>query len=286
MASAPKKRGKLSLEEEKFIRDNHKNMTLKDIAEAINRTIEPVEKFIVANGLTVNTQEADRNLIKKKLLAKFFWKSVEAQLTEDEVDFFINGWVEMIEQFNEDVTPTEEQQIKQYLMCEILKNRCGILRKKEMDAIAQWEKQIQGEEDSIDPDMMKIENLQRHIGLAKANLQSYATESEKYQKTSQDLMKDLKGTRDQRFKKVEAGQTTFTSIIKFLSDRKNAEQEGREIELLRLAAEKKRKELYDYHQYGDGQLDPPILNYESQTMLEERENQDDTQDQSEEENKE
>jgi hypothetical protein len=47
----PKKRGQLSLEEEKYIRDNMAISSVEDIAEYLNRSVAPIERYISENQL-------------------------------------------------------------------------------------------------------------------------------------------------------------------------------------------------------------------------------------------
>ena len=46
-----KKRGQLSLDEEKFITDNIYSMTVEQIANALNRKVDPVNRYIDENQL-------------------------------------------------------------------------------------------------------------------------------------------------------------------------------------------------------------------------------------------
>ena len=48
-----------------------------------------------------------------------------------------------------------------------------------------------------------------------------------------------------------------------LEDETVREKEGREMEILSMATEKARAQLYEYHQYADNNVDSPILTPES-----------------------
>jgi hypothetical protein len=57
---------------------------------------------------------------------------------------------------------------------------------------------------------------------------------------------------------------TFSGLIdSYIDDPTLLEKEGRDIELVRLAADRATERLYEYHEYGDGSVDIPILNWES-----------------------
>lgn len=268
-----KKPGKLSLDEMKFIEEHAAKMKIEDIANALNRHVEPIQKFIIERGLSVSGQDVDRKLIRERLLKEFFWESTKAQLYPNEQEYFINGWIELVESFNNDVLPSEKLDIKQLLLLEIQKNKAGIALKKEEEVAKQYEELIEKEvlKGQGNRDDAQIMIWQNQVSLARTNIQAHLDQIDKCNKTCKDLRKDLKATRDQRFNKVEAGQTTFGSIIKALIDKSNRDMEGRELELMKMAADKKTEELYEYHEYGDGMVDIPILNHESFTLHQERE---------------
>ena len=60
-----KKRGKLSLEEMKYIDDNAHAYSLDDIAVALNRTVEPVKKYIQQKNLSRFGMSDDEHLLRK-----------------------------------------------------------------------------------------------------------------------------------------------------------------------------------------------------------------------------
>ena len=71
----PKKRGQLSLEEEKFIQDNVGSMSVEAIAEYLNRNTGPVEKYIKENQIFGSSDEQKfiRHFKAYKLHGKTFW---------------------------------------------------------------------------------------------------------------------------------------------------------------------------------------------------------------------
>jgi hypothetical protein len=49
MEKSPRKRGQLSLDEEKFIRENISVLSIEQIADSINRNVAPVQRYIEEN---------------------------------------------------------------------------------------------------------------------------------------------------------------------------------------------------------------------------------------------
>ena len=113
----PRKRGQLSLEEEKFITDNFPSLTIEQIAETLNRNTAPVQRYINENRLLVSVEEKnDTAILKQKLHTKTFWSEIKRQFDEEtgELTYFEDTWIGLIKQFREDVLPAEELQIKQF----------------------------------------------------------------------------------------------------------------------------------------------------------------------------
>ena len=74
------------------------------------------------------------------------------------------------------------------------------------------------------------------------------------------MLKDLKGTREQRKRNTEDAKTNFSAWLKQLDDIEVRKREGIDMEIHRMAADKAVEDLSDYHKYEDGTLDQPFLN--------------------------
>ena len=112
----PRKRGQLSLEEEKFIRDSIGSLSVSQIAEQLNRNPPPINRYIEENRLFVPSDEKSENdTLRRKLHSKTFWAEITRQFDEDsgELEYFESTWINLVKQFREDVLPAEELQIKQ-----------------------------------------------------------------------------------------------------------------------------------------------------------------------------
>jgi hypothetical protein len=74
------------------------------------------------------------------------------------------------------------------------------------------------------------------------------------------MYKDLKATREQRIQKLENNKSTMAGLIeKVLRDPDFFEEQGKYIEKMRMALEKEKERLSDYHKYEDGTVDQPLL---------------------------
>jgi hypothetical protein len=267
---ASKKRGQLSLEEEKFIRDQYGSLTIEDIANQLNRNIDPIKRYIKENNLTtVNNSEElrDNEILKQKLHSKTFWPEIKRQFDEDsgELQYFEDTWVGLIKQFREDVLPAEELQIKQFITIDILINRSMKERKRHIAETEKLQKQVDKEYEKPEDqrDIPKLANLETQLSFARNSISNYTNEYTKLLNEQQKISKDLKATREQRIKRIEDGKSSWVGLIRMLEDEEIREKEGKQMEILALATNKAKDHLYQYHTYQDNVVDKPFLTSES-----------------------
>jgi len=268
MTKIPKKRGQLSLEEEKYIRENIQKLTAEQIAENLNRNVAPINRYIKeSKNLLPSEQAAEDELLKQKLYGKTFWQEVKKQFDKEsgELDYFENVWINLIRQFREDVLPAEELQIKQFITIDILINRSMKERKRHIAETEKLQKQVDSEYDKPEDqrDIPKLANLETQLSFARNSIANYTNEYTKLLGEQQKISKDLKATREQRIKRIEDGKSSWVGLIRMLEDENIREKEGREMEIIRLATEKSKKALMEYHTYADKGVDRPFLTPDS-----------------------
>lgn len=263
-----KKRGQLSLDEEKFIKDNIKTLTIQQIADSINRNVAPVKRFITENRLLEDDDVLDdEEFLKHKLHSKSFWGEIKKQFDNEsgELEYFENVWVNLLRQFREDVLPAEELQIKQFITIDILINRSMKERKRH---ISETEK-LQKEVDKIyslpedQRDIPRLANLETQLSFARNSIANYTNEYTKLLNEQQKISKDLKATREQRIKRIEDGKSSWVGLIRMLEDEEIREKEGREMEIINMATQKAKETLQSYHAFADKTVDRPFLTPES-----------------------
>lgn len=263
----PRKRGQLSLDEEKYIRDNYKAMSVEDIASNLNRTPDPIKKYIDQNQFSIVENDNDSIILKHKLHTKTFWPEICRQFDTEtgELQYFEDTWVGLIKQFREDVLPAEELQIKQFITIDILINRSMKERKRHISETEKLQKQVDKEyaKEETDRDIPKLANLETQLSFARNSIANYTNEYTKLLNEQQKISKDLKATREQRIKRIEDGKSSWVGLIRMLEDEIVREKEGREMEILSMATDKIRETLHDYHTYQDGNIDQPFLTPES-----------------------
>jgi hypothetical protein len=262
-----KKRGQLSLDEEKFIRDNIETLSVEQIAESLNRNVDPITRYIDENQLYSLHEKGENETLRRKLRSKTFWSEIERQFDADsgELKYFEDTWIGLIKQFREDVLPAEELQIKQFITIDILINRSMKERKRHISETEKLQKLVDKEyEKSEDQrDIPRLANLETQLSFARNSIASYTNEYTKLLSEQQKISKDLKATREQRIKRIEDGKSSWVGLIRMLEDETIREKEGREMEILNIATNKAKQKLYDYHEYADRNVDSPILSPES-----------------------
>lgn len=266
----PRKRGQLSLDEEKFISDNINTLTIEDIASHLNRNVAPIKRYIGENKL-VNNEDDDSESLRYKLHSKIFWKEIKRQFndTDGELEYFEDTWINLIKQFREDVLPAEELQIKQFITIDILINRSMKERKRHIEETAKLQGEVDKEYNKPEDtrDVARLMNLETQLSFARNSIANYTNEYTKLLNEQQKISKDLKATREQRIKRVEDGKSSWVGLIRMLEDEEIREREGKEMAIIGLATDRSKALLQQYHNFQDNTIDRPFLTSETVTEI-------------------
>ena len=262
-----RKRGKLSNEEMAYIEQNCFDLSLDEIATKLNRTVDPVRKYIDKKNLKARDLTDDEHLL-STLRDRYYYKKLSKQMSDDELIYLEHQWVDFFKQFNEDVTHTEEMQILEVIRTEILINRSMEDRQEIMRQISLLETLIDDEMDKGEDNRntQAIAMWQSQLGSYIGSKSSYINEHEKLLTKKVTFLKDLKGTREQRKRVADDAKTNFSLWLRQLDDLDMREKEGFDMEVQSIAANKARARLAELHEYEDGEVDQPLLNHE--TLLE------------------
>lgn len=260
MSKIPKKRGQLSLDEEQYIKENMHTLTVDQIADHLNRSPAPIDKYLKQNA---SLESQDDKILKQKLYAKTFWHEIEKQFdaASGELEYFENTWVGLVKQFREDVLPAEELQIKQFITIDILINRSMKERKRHISDTEKLQTQVDKEyaKPEDQRDIPKLANLETQLSFARNSIANYTNEYTKLLNEQQKISKDLKATREQRIKRIEDGKSSWIGLIRMLEDEEVREKEGRRMEIMAMAVQKNKAILSELHTYNDSSIDSPLL---------------------------
>ena len=253
------KRGRISKDEKRIIARLVDSMTVEDIANKLDRAVDSVEDFIKREmkiGLT-SEQEAAYSLQDRP-----YWKELEAQFTEEELELFKYHWSKIISQFKDDVFPTEEIQVVDVIKLEILMNRCLKGNKENIEQINTYDAMIRDEraQDKDQQDIDYILNLERQVASLRASQESLNKDYRELQAKKSSMLREMKGTREQRIKRLEESKQSFTSwVAQLMLNPQLAKDYGIQMEKMRLSMENEKQRLSQLHKYEDGTIDQPFL---------------------------
>ena len=262
-----KKRGKLSNGEMDYIRQNCFDLSIEEIAEKLNRTTAPVQRFIDKENLKARDL-TDHEYMLIHLRERYYYKELQKQFNDAEIIFFEHQWIDYFKQFSEDVTHTEEMQILEVIRTEILINRGMEDRQEVVSNIERLNRLIDDEMDKPDgiQNPQAIVSFQTQLGALMASKSAYINEHEKLLTKKERLLKDLKGTREQRKRRSEDAKTNFSSWLRQLDDEEVRKREEHNMEVNRIAADKALKKMAEYHTFEDGLVDQPFINADTIDM--------------------
>jgi hypothetical protein len=74
------------------------------------------------------------------------------------------------------------------------------------------------------------------------------------------MLKEMKGTREQRIKRLEESKQSFTSwVAAMMQDPERMKAYGMEMEKMRISMQREGERLSVFHKYEDGTVDQPFL---------------------------
>jgi len=110
-------------------------------------------------------------------------------------------------------------------------------------------------------DRDEIFSLERNIASLRASKEALSRDMKDLYSKKEATFKNLKATREQRIQKLESNKVTMAGLIeKILRNPQFYEEQGKQIEKMRLAMEKEKVRISDFHTYEDGSIDQPFLN--------------------------
>ncbi len=270
------KRGPWSKEDKQFIEDNCETLDYKDIASHLQRDPIYVKKYIetklnkqIVKGSRI-AREADYNIKQSQI-----WEEIKQEFSTSEQRTFLFHWERIIGQFKEDVLPTEELQIIDMIKLELLMGRALKQQRSSHLSIEEYAKEmdkIKKQDDIIPQDAVRIGQLDQLIAFHRAALEALTKEHNELLNRKMALMKELKGTRAERIKRIEDSKQTFLGwVSEIMQNKKLRIQLGDYIEKMRIAIDVEKVRLMTPHKYMDGEIDCPLLTSETLEYLESKE---------------
>ena len=289
---------RLQPEEIEYIRNNCLTKSDESIAKALNRDLQTVISARRRLGINkgsagrVNaienenpnvavaqaqasyqlTESERKEYFKTQFVNSLYYTNLKEQFTKEEIDFYLEEWGTLCLQF-EDIVATEKRQIDEHIKMTILGFR--ILRninaieeeiKKLEDEIMQLRRQYP----DMEKDPMAEEARERDsvlMSLASTMNGQSKSMTIDYQKNLEmrtKLLGELNARRKDRLDQITKRDKTFLGLIQEFRDRQVREAQGRRLELMRQAKDKKKDEWHKPITYIDGTKDCILLDDEAQ----------------------
>lgn len=267
----------MSVDEASFIRDNHLNMEPEEIASTLNRSLKFVKQKIAQ--IPVVQEIEDRGDAVAQLHASHFWPEVQRSLLNSEIKFFEQQWAKLVDQFStNEIMATDEMMIKDLILLELGGLRATAEKKKVMTMLLDTEEQYEKERKKpIDvQDIAFITLLKDQLTSLRACLPQLSKEQLDFQQRKDQKLRDLKATREQRYKQIEESKKNIFELIKTLDEYKKRKKEGRWMELMKMGADKVEDDWNNSMEFEDGTYNRPMLTPEA-ILKEDEENKDDMQ---------
>lgn len=266
-----RKTGPIGPAEAAVIRAKAATLTAGEIAAELGRTEAIVAKWISANMPRASLAGArPKDEIKSELKRGLKWQYLREELTENEVVYFEERYSEYVQQFREDILPTEEDQIFSMIKLDIAihRNRKDVARMRSVieQLEADW-KDLPRERERDDVQRARAREIEQLLGNYRNAERGLEDAWLKQSKEIRSLQEELKATRQQRVSRVESARESFVEVLKNLADPEFRRRTGIDAEFARAATDKEEKRLTGWHRFADGKLDQPILTAE--TALEE-----------------
>ena len=156
--------------------------------------------------------------------------------------------------------------VRDLIVLDIFANRAASDKMKIIIEIGELESDLQKERQKgpEDKDRALMSNLNERINGLRVASKSLTDIHIEYQTRKDAKLKDLKATREQRFKQITESKSNIFDLIKELDIKKNREEEGRLLAKFKISVDNTTKNLGQLHEFVDGTLDCPFFSPEGQ----------------------
>lgn len=258
-------KGPLSNDDRQFVLKNMNNMSISEMAEKLEKNPVLIEKVIRTYTAMPNIAN---DSVRWRLKKSNHWKQLKQAFTESELSYIEDEYVVIINQFQENVVPTEEVQILDFIKTSVLQQRNLEAKRRISDSLDSYAKMVQDIEDSYgnnfsemtEEDKNRIMDLKNKEAACRQAESARTTEWLALQKEKDVLYDKLMGSRDQRVKEALNTKVSFLSHVKELLERDRQEKDSRIIGLYKKSVNKEYDRLRQPHAFADKVIDNPILN--------------------------
>ena len=273
--------GRISDEEGRFIERTLPLSSYKDVALQLNRKPETVRKWAQRNGISTDKISRKKTVIEDIKRDKFF-QQLDEMLTEDEIVLSHSIYLEMCQQFGNDIKYSERQEIIDYCIVTCQLNR-ELRKEKTIDedmfklnkekAKLKQKKDSKDDEDDLEDEWLEqIDEIDYAIADMKEERKETKIRQDKLMERKDKLLNSMNASRKNRANQLTDAAKNFVALTEYLQ--KNPEYRrdlGLQIEKMRLAIHAEWFRLSEIHKYADGVYDYPVFSSETVAKELERE---------------
>jgi hypothetical protein len=262
--SSENKPGRWTKIQEQYMKDNYETMSIADMATQLEKNPITVKKYCVEKlGMTEESKMA--------LTAKFdiqrspIWAELKDQFSDKEMDIFLYHWQNLMVQFKHDVFSTERMQLIEVCRLEILIGRT-MKKMKDIDVLLyESQKEVDREKNLGElRDLAKIAQLEMIIAQQRTSHPAMAKEYKELLERKQSLIKEIRGSREQRIKRIEEDKKSIQDWMAAVVDNEVYRKSlGIEMRKGQLALYKELERLSQYYNYEDSSCEQVITNMET-----------------------
>jgi len=259
------KKGRFSKEDVEFIEANAEVLSPESIASTLDRDPDSIREWI-GKKIGFSEKQKQEAVVANELKERPYYRELLQQFSANELELFEFHFKKMWSQFKDDVFHTEEMQIIDTIKLELLMNRILTSQQSNQQQVKTYERLVQEEKasDREHRDLEYIMGLERQVAILRASQETLSKDYKDLQARKATMLKDLKGTREQRIKAIEDSKQTFAALVKQIAtDEAFRTKIGIDMEKMRIAVEKEKERLSEYHTYRDGTVDQPLLTPET-----------------------
>lgn len=253
------KPSKLTFADQSYIERHYLEKTDEEMAEALACSAKNVKDYRVSKNLLKNdprkgadSEDARIAQFRRKFIKSQRYKNLQTSLSEQDLVYFTNLWVEYQGQF-EDLHPTEEDSLEILILTKLrihenVRDTTNCLKyeeelRKKLGTRIEKELDLENEQDRF---------LFEHIASNNRLKQDLNKDYRELIHKFDAIQKALAGTREQREQKEHIGADTFLGLIKSFNDRDIREKAAHYNELMKKATENQKIKYNKEHKLSDG----------------------------------
>lgn len=287
-----KNKPRLKDSEKEYIRANCLTKSDQEIADDLNRHVKTISYYRQKIGIkkrssgTVDagdvkkivdpktivpslsmSEHERREFFKAQLSNSSFYKTLKSQFTQEEMDYYLEEWGSLAAQFS-DVISTEKRQIDEFIKAEILGNR--ILRSIRLleDEINQLAQEIEDfrKKNDVTTDEVAQQRDQTLVLLCQRVVSQVTSISSTYEKSvtlRNRILEELNARRKDRTEAIRNSGNTLMGLIESFRNQDVRETQGRHLELVKLAKNKKMEASRVPRKFLNGEVNSILLDSEA-----------------------